>query len=100
MTTLALVVVTIALAGAGARARTPADGAAVSAAVAWDASPRPVERARAGYLAAMFRARAARSADGVRKACEGFAALGDTDVAAACGRVARDIEQAQRRTER
>jgi len=48
-------------------------------------------RARENYLVALFRARARRSLDGVLRATEAFARLGDRDVVDMGLRVARDV---------
>jgi hypothetical protein len=48
-------------------------------------------RAREAYLSAMFRARSARSLDGVLRAAEGFGALGDRHVVDVSMRIARSI---------
>jgi hypothetical protein len=50
-------------------------------------------RAREAYLAAMFRARAHHSLEGVLRAAEGFGALGDRRVVEVSMRVARSIAQ-------
>jgi hypothetical protein len=46
-----------------------------------EASPEFRAEARRAYLAALFRARALRSAEGVRRVAEAFASLGDREVA-------------------
>jgi hypothetical protein len=75
-----------------ARVRPADDGVAAAAAVSWQhPSTRAVERERASALSAFFRARADRSAGGVRAACDRFAALGDRDVVTVCTRVANDL---------
>jgi hypothetical protein len=57
----------------------------------WPPAVRPIERARAEALSALFRARARGSVEGVLGACETFAALGDREVVTACVRVARGL---------
>lgn len=75
----------------------PADGGfSGDAAVQWSPPVRGIERARADYLAALFRARARGSVEGVLRACEGFADLGDRDVVTVCVRVARGLAGADR----
>jgi hypothetical protein len=63
----------------------------VDAAERWPPAVRPIERARAEALSALFRARARGSVEGVVGACETFAALGDREVVTACVRVARGL---------
>jgi hypothetical protein len=48
-------------------------------------------RARAAYLAALFRARQQGSLAGVSRVAEGFAALGDREVVTLCIRVAKEL---------
>jgi hypothetical protein len=85
-------VILVALAGGALAARAVrSDDAAGLAAVSWRPSARAVEQARARALDALFRARAARSADGVLSACERFAGFGDRDVVRACVGVARSL---------
>jgi hypothetical protein len=80
-----------------APASPPSDGdVSGDAAVRWPPPTRAVERARADYLAALFRARARGSVEGVLGACEGFADLGDRDVVTACLRIARGLAGAER----
>ena len=50
-------------------------------------------QARAAYLAALVRARHGRSVDGVLRAAEGFAALGDDDVVRQCIVIARRLAE-------
>lgn len=50
-----------------------------------------VAKAREAYLAAVFRARQQRSLDGVLRATEAFAALGDRQVVAQCLTIAKDL---------
>ena len=50
-----------------------------------------VAKARKNYRAALFRARSLRSVDGVLRAGEAFAALGDRDVALGALRIARQL---------
>jgi len=50
-----------------------------------------VAKAREAYLAAVFRARHQRSLDGVLRAAEAFAALGDRQVVAQCLTIAKDL---------
>ena len=48
-------------------------------------------RARGAYWTALFRARQERSLEGVLRAAEAFAALGDQEVAAQCARIAEGL---------
>lgn len=70
------------------------------AAERWPPAVRPIERARAEALSALFRARARGSVEGVVDACETFAALGDREVVNACVRVARGLARGDRVEER
>jgi hypothetical protein len=56
-----------------------------------------VARARESYLAALVRARADGSADGVTRACDAFAALGDRAVAEQCGIIRDAVRSRDRR---
>ena len=51
----------------------------------------PQAAARRSYLTVLFRARAERSLDGVLRACQGFAFLGDRSVVQQCIRVAYEV---------
>lgn len=57
----------------------------------WPPPMRGVERERAAALAALFRSRGRGSLEGVLRACETFAALGDREVVTACVRIARGM---------
>ncbi|MGH7277414.1 MAG: hypothetical protein ACREJG_01860 [Candidatus Rokuibacteriota bacterium] len=54
-------------------------------------------RARVAYLTALLRARKARSVDGVLRAAEGFAELGDAEVAERAFRTAEDLARTSRK---
>jgi hypothetical protein len=56
-----------------------------------DARTEAAEHARAAYLAALVRARHARSVDGVLRAGDGFGALGDGEVVRQCIVIARRV---------
>jgi hypothetical protein len=53
--------------------------------------PSAAGAARQSYLTAMYRARAERSAEGIRRVCEAFVLLGDQDVAEQCSRLVAQL---------
>ena len=56
----------------------------------------PRAAARRSYLTALFRARGQRSIDGVLRACQGFALLGDVAVVQQCVRIGQELTAPER----